>query len=184
MPVEFEMKFVLKDAEKLLNHFLEEDWIRIDQFYLKDGVRFRRMQQGEKVRHILTYKTKIVGRLLEIETAISQDDYEHAEQAKVRELHKIRVIHHDPHTALVWDIDFLLDENRQIYFAMAELEREEGDHSPVRIADILRPHVELAVPYEDSHVFTNHKLTDEAYAATVLERYRAGEFTQALQSPD
>ena len=184
MPVEFEFKFVLKDAEKLLGQFREEDLIRIDQIYLKDGARFRRLQQGQKVKHVFTYKNKIAGRLLEVETPISQDDFELAEQGKVRELHKIRVIFRDPHTALVWDLDFLLDANRQIYFAMAELEREEGNHSPVRIADMLKPHIELAVPYEDSRIFTNHKLTDQSYAATVLERYRAGEFTQALLSAE
>lgn len=184
MPVEFEMKFVLKDAEKLLGQFREEDLIRIDQIYLKDGARFRRLQQGQKIKHVFTYKTKIAGKLLEIETPVSQEDFELAEQGKVRELHKIRVIARDPHTALVWDVDFLLDANRQIYFAMAELEREDGDHSPVYLADFLRPHVELAVPYEHSTIFTNHKLTDEAYAATVLERYRAGEFKQAPQSPE
>ena len=184
MPVEFEMKFVLKDAEKLLAQFREEDLIRIDQIYLKDGARFRRLQQGSKVKHVFTYKAKIAGKLLEVETPVTQDDFELAELGKVRELHKIRVIYRDPHTGLLWDIDFLLDTDRTIYFAMAELEREDGDHSPVRIADILRKHVELAVPYEHSTIFTNHKLTDEAYAATVLERYRAGEFKQAPQSPD
>lgn len=184
MPVEFEFKFVLKDAEKLLGQFREEDLIRIDQIYLKDGARFRRLQQGQKVKHVFTYKTKIAGRLLEIETPVSQGDFELAEQGKVRELHKIRVIFRDPHTALIWDLDFLLDENRRIYFAMAELEREEGDHSRIHISDFLHNHIELAIPYEDSRIFTNHKLTDQSYAATVLERYRAGEFTQALLSAE
>jgi len=183
MPVEHEHKIVLKDAERLFASLSPAMYrLRtIEQFYLNDNARFRHIRYHPSVpgspvsEYTFTYKQMIGGRLLEIEPreGVSKEDFELARQAAVSSLVKQRFVMGDNDGNHV-DVDFLLtarpEEGGTIYFAMAEVETEEG--ADWTLLPFLEPYVELVVPREFSGMFTNARLTDQSYAASVLDEYR------------
>lgn len=147
-----------------------------DTFRTPTGNRFRRTcarpvdgPASETLTH--TYKVMAGGRLLEIEREVRPETLSFARLGREESVCKVRfpIGKADAH----WDVDFLLTaplaEGGSIYFAMAEAETKEGaDFLPLPELD---GHVAFQVPHGRSAWFTNRKLADPDYAATVVDRY-------------
>lgn len=184
MAVETEFKFVLKNPEALRDLLVKGggDCNEIDQVYISKGARFRRSRRVRLNKGVLdtpanfgaaysfTYKQMIDGRLLEMEMTASREDFDLALKADIGRLRKLRFrVYFEGNT---WDIDFLIDENNAIYFAMAEVEVYPEDAQCPAVPKKLAPYVEFVVPREHSYIFTNARLTDREYADRVMEIYR------------
>ncbi len=163
MPVENERKYVLRpdfDAGRLAG------WTRHDirQAYLDDGPRIRQRDED----FIFTYKKWVpqAGELVEIETPISEDDFNLLWPLCVQRIAKIRyVLMTDD---VEWVVDFLRDDNGQVYFVLAEAELPRGQAAPNHIPAEIAGGILHAVDAADNR-FTNKKLSDQAYAAGLYD---------------
>lgn len=162
MPIENERKYVLSinfDAALLV------DWARIEinQAYMDDGPRIR--QYGNDF--IFTYKkfVPLSKELVEIETAITRDDFNLLWSMHVEALTKTR------YTKRVgedeWVVDFLFDAAGQVYFIMAEVEMPRYQAAPEHIPTEIADHIVYVVAPNDNR-FTNKKLSDQSYAQEIL----------------
>jgi hypothetical protein len=170
MPIENEYKHVLRDDDGSLETKLSSSWpkLEIEQFYLGDRqARFRRIVDAAGlVSFVFTFKQSIAGKLLEIETPVTQDDFDLARTASTGGLHKTRFVRSEGQVH--WDVDFLYEvvdgrRAQRPYFVMAEAEMADGMSEHDVHPEIL-PHLVYSVPKDESHVFTNGKLIDPAYA--------------------
>jgi len=163
MPVENERKYVLKpdfDAGRLTG------WTKhaIRQAYLDDGPRIR--QRGDD--YIFTYKKWVpqAGELVEIETAISEDDFNLLWPLCVQRIAKTRyVLMQDE---VEWVVDFLCDDQGQVYFVLAEAELPRGQAVPRHIPAEIESGILHSVAAADNR-FTNKKLSDRVYAASLYQ---------------
>jgi len=184
MAVEHEHKIVLKNADELHASLLAHNkafLFEIEQFYLDEHARYRRIvnfprsARAKVETYTFTYKRMIGDRLLEEEKETTREDFELARTAAVSSLVKHRFKFPGHKRRHEWDVDFLLtgrpEEGGKVYFGMAEIETPEG--AEWAMLPFLEPYVELVVPREHSRMFTNARLTDPAYAARVLDEYRA-----------
>ncbi len=164
MPVENERKYVLKPtfAKDAL-----EGWARFDirQAYLDDGPRIREFG-GDC---LFTYKkwAPQVKELVEIETAISREDFDLLWPLCVEAVQKTRYIKetHDGE----WVVDFLLDAQGDVYFVLAEVELARFKALPDEIPAEISNHIVFAVAADDNR-FTNKKLSDPDYARHLLAK--------------
>lgn len=163
MPVENERKYVLRpdfDASRLSGWTKHE----IRQAYLDDGPRVRQRDED----YIFTYKKWVpqAGELVEIETAISDDDFNLLWPLCVQRIAKTRYVLLEDEVE--WVVDFLRDNDGRIYFVLAEAELPRGqampDHIPAEIAGGILHAVDAA-----DNRFTNKKLSDQAYAASLYD---------------
>ncbi|MBP2160636.1 MULTISPECIES: hypothetical protein [Asticcacaulis] len=159
MPVENERKYVL-DIAFDAGHL--RGWTRHDvrQGYLDDGPRIRQ-RDGD---YIFTYKkwAPQAGELVEIETAISEDDFSLLWPLSTQRIVKTRYVLLTGEVE--WVVDFLRDENGQVYFVMAEAELPRGQAAPDHIPAEIAGGIIHAVDAADNR-FTNKKLSNKGYAA-------------------
>ncbi len=162
MPIENERKYVLPadfDSTRVAG------WTRHDirQAYLDDGPRIRQ----KNALCLFTYKRWIpeVKELVEIETTISQDDFNLLWPHCIQSIAKTRF--EKQVGAAEWVVDFLYRPDGSTYFVLAEVELPRGQMQPDSIPDEIGGHIVHAVDAEDNR-FTNKKLADPAYA---LKRY-------------
>lgn len=176
VPVENERKLVLRDADGALERALDAacpPWTRraIRQAYLDaPGLRIRRFEGGDGVRHIFSFKRLIGAEMVEIETEINAADFERLWTLRREALEKVR--YHLAAGDCGWDVDFFKSAGRT-YFALAEVEMPEGRCEPPPAPAILAPYVVMLVPPGDER-FASKKLADPAHAAR-LSRELAGE---------
>lgn len=163
MPIENELKFILPldfDAAAL------SDWEKHDirQAYLNDGPRIRQINDD----YLFTYKKWIpqVSELVEIELAISKNDFDLLWSQRVETLEKTRYEKHVGEAE--WVVDFLHDATGQNFVVMAEVELPRYKPQPDAIPDEIASHILYAVTAGDNR-FTNKKLSDAGYAAKVYE---------------
>ena len=164
MPIENERKYVLPanfDAGRL------KGWTRYDirQAYLDDGPRIRQKNDA----YIFTYKRWIpeVKELVEIETAISRDDFDLLWSQRGEALEKTRfekVIGDSE-----WVVDFLRDPSGDVYFVLAEAELPRYQAQPDSLPEEISSSILHAVAAEDNR-FTNKKLSDVDYARRLFEK--------------
>lgn len=159
MPIENERKYLLPldfDPARL------NGWTKhaIRQAYLDDGPRIRQIDAG----HVFTYKKWIphARELVEIELAISQEDFDLLWSQRIETLEKTR--YEKQIGEALWVVDFLYDPAGRIFVAMAEAELPRHMPAPDIIPDEIAPHIVHAVAADDNR-FTNKKLSDPAYAA-------------------
>lgn len=159
MPVENERKYVLNpdfDAGRLAA------WSRHDirQAYLDDGPRIRQFDDT----YLFTYKKWVpqAEELVEIETVISEDDFNLLWPICVQRIAKTRyVLLRDE---VEWVVDFLRGDDGQVYFVLAEAELPRGQAVPGSIPQEIESSILHAVDAADNR-FTNKKLSDRDYAA-------------------
>jgi CYTH domain-containing protein len=174
MPIENERKFVLRDPDGALERALTAacpPWTRhaVRQAYLDaPGLRIRRFEDADGVRHIFSFKRAIGGDMVEIETPMSNADFDRLWTLRREALEKVRF--HLADGDCGWDVDFFKTTG-QTYFALAEVEMPEGRDAPPAPPPVLAPYVALLVPRGDER-FASKKLADVTYA-----RRLAGEFT-------
>lgn len=171
MPIEHEHKFVLQGFDTLIEN-LKGAYIpsRLTQFYISDHARYRCIQRGPVCEHLFTYKIKIGQDVLEHEMSISEDDYRLAEKAALGFIHKLRFkFMGEVGEGAMWDVDFLYDENEQVYFGLAECEHVRG--TTYSIPPVLRGHIAFGVPEADAHRFSNRKLINRDYTRGLVQEY-------------
>jgi hypothetical protein len=175
MPVENEHRYVIHDGEgKLRRRLLSQPGItvqRIHQAYLAKGTRIRRTEdeRTSRVDWSFAYKNDLTGHVVEIETAISFDDYERLwGSAAVEHQVKSRIKFTEGETA--WDVDFF-GKRSSPYFVKAEAELPAhlwDCHTPPAPAAVLAPYVLYTAGKESG--FTSRRLGDRAYAERLLEK--------------
>jgi hypothetical protein len=178
MPIENEAKIVLKDLDGVLEWLATRATREIIQIYTPAGARYRKITvqpgaPGETSSSFwFTFKEKLGENLLEHEMPIEARDFDLALPHAVKRLTKRRTSWQAG--ALHWDVDVLLRADGSPYFGLAEAEMPEGMvFDPAWISTALLPFVHFVVQAADNEIFTNHKLSDEAYAARVTRAYAA-----------
>lgn len=174
MPTENEKKFVLnKDCESKIIP-LAKKLYRVKQGYLISarGISLRvRKAKSATEKHIFTLKCGVGRRVVEIEKKISERDFNDLWSQSVNKLEKIRYLVLDEATQL-WEIDFFLDHNNEIYFCVAELEMPEGQENPHFIPHFIKNNLICEVGLTDSR-FSSKLLADVRYAKNIYSQIRS-----------
>jgi CYTH domain-containing protein len=178
MPVENERKYVLTlEPERILSEVFwspESDRLPdifvFDQFYLDNRCRIRRREniQGLNINNdTFTYKKKVNGQTIEIETSISAVDFDKLRQVAEKGLSKVRVVFDAG--AYTWEVDFFVPTDTEgvpikerilySYLIMAEVELDENEVAPDHIPACILDNLVYSVPEEDSR-FKSSRLTD------------------------
>ena len=175
MPTENERKYVLINEPFVLNEIAKraKKILSIEQVYIQSGkgwnFRVRKtfgIHYDDPVYHA-TYKHKVGGRVIEIQTKLDERDYKDLSKQTISAIvHKTRYV--IPIGSLKWEIDFFyIARKTEPYFVLAEIELPEGVARPPSVPNFISDHLILAVP-EDDNRFTSKKLADMAYA---IKRY-------------
>jgi CYTH domain-containing protein len=178
MPVENERKYVLTlEPERILSEVFwspESDRLPdifvFDQFYLDNRCRIRRREniQGLNINNdTFTYKKKVNGQTIEIETSISAVDFDKLRQVAEKGLSKVRVVFDAG--AYTWEVDFFVPTDTEgvpikerilySYLIMAEVELDENEVAPDHIPACILDNLVYSVPEEDSR-FKSSRLTE------------------------
>jgi len=196
MPLEREHKFVLRAGKDLFRELMKNVKDSKIEFSVAD---FRQgyLHKGSRVRHInwrylggyeeeklsahnipaeyvFTYKHKIDGDVVEIETSISPNDFERLWGETTNRLRKTRfssdipINHHNEH----WEIDFFHNSSDKIYFVMAECEMHHGKDMPSEMPDFVRDNMLLATA--DNSVYSSKKISDPKYAKDLMQKLLTG----------
>jgi hypothetical protein len=148
-------------------------YVYIEQAYLNDRARVRRkVGEDHQSTFVFTYKQRIShGRNIEIETAISEQDYRGLFPFAMQKLtkHRVTVKQDDMH----WDIDFPCWQHGN-HFVIAEAEMPDTMEAPPRILEVLRPYIVFAVPRDDRR-FTARRLSDESVAIALAKGLGLGQ---------
>ncbi len=185
MPTENERKFVLFNEPIVLSNIAQQATriLSIEQAYIQSGkkwnFRIRKtfgIHYDEPIYHA-TYKHKIGGRVVEIETALDERDYDDLFSQARTVLNKTRYV--IPAGSLRWEIDFFYDVRRSnVYFVLAEVELPENVSKPPYIPSIIQDHLLFEVP-EDDNNFSSVKLTDMEYAIEKYDLLTGGNYGKA-----
>jgi CYTH domain-containing protein len=171
MPIENEVKFLLNDPEAVLA-LTGGRWVPIQQGYLPGDARIRRKNVGSAYREagddIFTYKIATRHGLIEIETAISEQDADRLWEIADRKISKTRLTLFSPEGDQ-WDIDVFLDDVGLSYLAMAECEMPEGQDAPRWIPGAITTFIRRAIPREEQLLYTNVRLSDPNYAKALYD---------------
>lgn len=173
MPIENERKFVLDERGDLEPELAKTAGVTrrvLHQAYLDtSGLRIRAIEEPDATRHVFTYKRMVDGQMVEIETDISQIDFERLWKLRRESLRKVRYAWNDGR--FHWDTDFFKTEDGRTYFALAEVEMPEDEAEPPAVPDRLSPHLLGLVPFGDPR-FTSKRLAGREHAEELLAGIR------------
>jgi CYTH domain-containing protein len=171
MPTEHEYKYVIRkdalDNAKRLAKKVEE----IDQGYtvfnkgVSARVRVITKDSGKK-KYFFTYKQKVGERVIELEQKLDERDGQELWATCIGKLKKYRYELEDS-VGHKWELDFFYDPLQCLYFAMAEVEVEEGHGRPAT-PRFIKDYLVYEVPLTDDR-FANKKLGDLEYAKKLYE---------------
>lgn len=119
--------------------------------------RIRSVVENEKTKYYFTYKYPTNEGNIEIEKEISNLEYDILNQNATERIYKRRHKYFDDNTNLIWEIDFFLDQNNNIYFVMAEVEMPEGMQK-TDVPDIINSNL-LYQPTRKDKRFNNYNLS-------------------------
>ncbi len=185
MPTENEFKFVINlDCEKDIVGLANKHCL-ISQGYIMAcrgvSLRLRKSQTGKVAtpnisgspfpmflgvetlpsRHVMTFKSSVGGRVIEIEKKINQRDFNDLWPICLNKLVKHRHIVKD------WEVDFFKDHRGDTYFAMAELELPEGKQ-PGPLPEFISNNLVYTVKQNDCR-FSSKSLGDVRHAVDLLK---------------
>ena len=172
MPIENERKFIIYETDATERKFAErsEQVIPIKQRYLitdkgKSG-RIRQEKFKDEMKYSFTFKMDcdIPGEVVEIETAISPDDFNKLWFKGTGEVTKVRYKYQG------WDVDFFKYFDRN-YIAIAEIELPSGVKQPTLIPALILENLIYQVPMEDKR-FSNKKIGNLSYAISLLDELK------------
>lgn len=177
MPVENEWKYVLKVPDlgrymMTLRGVMLGQRFEIMQGYLDDHSRIRKMVplNGSPIWYF-THKRRVGSDLIEIETEISESDYERLwtlvrPGLDVIDKTRIKVKVADD----MWEIDFIKDiDTGQLLMIMAEIELPEDNKlGPEFIPPFINDHIIWRVRQDDLR-FTNRQLANVAETRRLME---------------
>jgi CYTH domain-containing protein len=176
MPIENERKFVLDDNARLEPSLAKLRGVTrrvLRQAYLdSSGLRIRAIESPETTRYVFSYKRAVDGQTVEIETDITQLDFERLWKLRLETLRKVRYSWDEGR--FHWDIDFFKSDDERTYFALAEVEMPEEETSVPAVPLPLREYLIGLVPFGDPR-FTSKRLADQTHAERLLiEARQAG----------
>lgn len=162
MPIENEVKYLLKDPQEVLK--LAMPWRQVKQGYLPGDARVRSvMREDFDIVYFFTYKIMTAKGLIEIEVPLSDHDADALWPMTTKRVNKRRGSVSDGD--VIWDIDVFYDGDSDTpILAMAECEMPEGWDAPLRIDPLIEPFVIRAITREEQHLYTNVRLSDPDYA--------------------
>jgi CYTH domain-containing protein len=156
LPIENERKVILQsDNPPLLLKSLKSnskcETVDITQGYLNKNARIRHVIPHDfkkTEQHLFTYKAKVDGSVVEIETDITKDDYDKLFSIVNPVIRKTRVkCKNNNHC---WDIDFFRTaQTGDIYLVMAEVEMPEFEFEIPEPLDIIAPYVVKWIEKDD-----------------------------------
>jgi len=174
MPIENERKFVLHDPDGALERQLRgrsgvsEALLR--QAYLdSSGVRIREIVSDGETRAFFTFKRSVASAVVEIETAISAEDFERLWSLRRETLVKVR--YHFTAGDCGWDIDFFKDgasAAAPTYFALAEVEMPASWTTAPPAPAFLQPFIVHCVANGDER-YTSKRLASIPHARTMMD---------------
>ena len=131
MPVEHERKLLLRPEkpQELLRYLKTQSnvqTVEITQGYISKSARIRHVvpHSGDAETHWFTFKTKVTGNTVEIETEITIHDYHKLFLIAKPVIHKTRCKFQEGSNR--WDVDFFKNpKSGDIYLSMAEVEMPE-----------------------------------------------------------
>lgn len=148
----------------------------ITQGYLSGSARIRHVvphKKSSQEKFIFTYKTKVSGSTVEIETDITSHDYQKLSLVVKPVILKTRAKLQDG--VNTWDIDFFkTPKSGNIYLAMAEVEMPEFENELPSIIELLEPYALRWVDLGDKR-FNNRNLANPKKVAQSLTQLAAGE---------
>jgi len=166
--IENERKFVLSgnNLEEKIAALASSHRI-IHQTYIDKKVRIRESYFPVEKYYIwdLTVKVEVEEKVHEIETEISDEDYEALSKVGLATLRKIRYVIDG------WEIDFFKHEDKT-YFIVAEYEMPENQEQPENIPNFIQESLIYSVEKNDGR-FSSRKLSDVAYAKKLLRELKA-----------
>lgn len=166
MPTENERKYVLRlDCEPVIRKVaLGKQTIRQGYLIAARGttVRVRSIDNG-KTSYWHTLKCNNGRRVIEIENKLDKRDFEDLWELSMNRLEKTRYKMPDG-----WCIDFFLDHDDVVYFAMAECEMPEGQAEPKWIPDAIAKSLIFTVPAIDPR-FSSKLVSDVRYAKNLFK---------------
>jgi CYTH domain-containing protein len=166
--VENEVKYILK-----LNYsFNVENWdaIAIEQHYLPNSVRIRRSSFGQNSTFTINHKSlRTDGAYNELEYDIDSQVFELLKrQQSLAYIKKTRF--YKLFGDELWAIDLLVfDPHWTTYFVIAECEMPENRIAPLHIPTQIIDNLLLAVPREETSLYSNYRLSDLGYADAIYE---------------
>lgn len=174
MPIENERKFVLNDDGALEARLaggagVTKSFLR-QAYFDVPGMRIRAVEQDGATRHVFTYKRPVDGQVVEIETAISAEDFDRLWSQRCETLQKARYSWTDG--PFHWDVDFFKADDGRTYFAQAEVEMPEDQEEPPPLPASLAGHLLATAPVGDQR-FTSKRLADRAHAEKLLAEIRS-----------
>jgi CYTH domain-containing protein len=171
MPTEHEYKYVIRkdalDNAKRLAKKVEE----IEQGYtvfnkgVSARIRVVTKDSGKK-KYFFTYKQKVGDRVIELEQKLDERDGQELWATCIGKLKKYRYELEDS-VGHKWELDFFYDPLQCLYFAMAEVEVEEGHGRPAT-PRFIKDYLVYEVPLTDDR-FANKRLGDLEYAKNLYE---------------
>lgn len=174
--IENERKLLLApdSATKLLNELKKlPDFSAYDvtQGYLSGSARIRHTVPHNKTsneKYLFTYKTKVSGNTVEIETSITVHDFQKLFLIAKPVILKTRLKFVDQEKNHTWDIDFLkTPKSGDIYLAMAEVEMPEFEVDLPEILPVLQPYVVKWIDMGDKR-FNNRNLHNSKKVASLV----------------
>lgn len=190
MPIENERKYVLdveqdeRAARKFLASLQDLPGTKVYEFnqgYLEGSCRIRQSMPwsvDEQTVNYFTYKTKVNGEQVEIETQISEVDFDLLWLKVSKIVTKIRVVV-PTLNGDVWEVDFFRMANRKgFYLVMAEVELPQGVEKPNLLPAFIQSNLLHEVTFGDKR-FNSKNLTKPAVVAELLEQIRNGKLQPA-----
>ena len=179
MPIENERKLVLdiKNPEgfkNLLESYQYSTTLEFKQGYVNDNTRIREVKENGVVKQLIfTFKKKINGQLIEIETPILQSDFDALWTQVNKVINKVRVAIADENF-YTWEVDFFIDQaTKEYYLVMAEVELPEGMEMPPSVPPFIADNLLYLVPPTDMR-FMNTQLVQPKLVKKTLEDLRNG----------
>lgn len=171
MAIENERKYVLDVPlpKRFMNQLSENNVsLALKQGYLNDQTRIRETMESGRSKYHFTFKQPVNGQLVEIETEITSLDFRLLWVKVDRVINKVRVV--VPHDDLVWEIDFLFEENNQdIYLVMAEVELPDGVEEPSTVPSFISDNLLYMVPRNDYRFFNTRLVQPELVRKTIKD---------------
>lgn len=175
MPIEHERKLLLQtsSSSELISKLKSQsdvEWYDITQAYINNSCRIRHVvphKEGlKREQFVFTFKTKVRGSTVEIETAINTHDYQKlfliSKPVIVKTRAKIVC------GTVTWDVDFLRKpKSGDIYLAMAEAEMPEFERDLPKVHDLLEPYALRWIDAGDKR-FNNRNLANPKKTARAV----------------
>lgn len=179
MPIENEQKYILdvKNPTKFFNyvrHLAGAESYQYKQGYLNDNTRIREIKNDDGTcgEWVFTYKNKINKNLIEIETNISERDFNQLwiKVSKVIQKNRVKV----PFNNLIWEIDFITKPgSNDCYLVMVEVEMAEDAIDPGRLPDFVTDNLLYKV-LDDDNRFFNTQLTNLRLVEKIIKELKDG----------